>query len=387
MKHQRAILSHRMIITLTLLLNTAILLTRLAIPNPASAGISPSQLQQIQLNSTPLAADVQLQLLKIMQAEPSLARLLDAVQQTLNVATKEKIFDFVAICPALEKPTTTRKDNKQTAGNCIKSYASELLVQAPYFVKPEPRLPAVGKTFDLAPIDLVTHLLLTHANYAICLKPGLTLNETLGFLTHEFTHLAGGKGQVSPIDGVLKYSDQADYVQQILFSSGGEFEAYSAEARVIRKFFSKNEAEKMNELLQFFSSTGEVIQKESLAHYILENLAYRTVFTQRYLELVASNRKNTLLILRDQTEKIKPKLANSLQLLKTNRARLEQFFEQIRGGAKAPASTVAEAQQRLSENQAKTGELEIYLKNLDSLIETNQKNLERLRQRTDPGRP
>jgi len=120
----------------------------------------------------------------------------------------------------------------------------------------------------------------------ICIRPNMTLANVISTFAHEIEHFIGDEEK--EID-LTKFTSEHDYVQKELVSSGGEFEAYQAGAKVDIVLEEYMQRKNYSTLLKFFNDEGELTNENGLKKYILKTLDYESKFINNYRDIIVKS--------------------------------------------------------------------------------------------------
>lgn len=113
----------------------------------------------------------------------------------------------------------------------------------------------------------------------ICIRPKLELGKALGVFIHEVEHFLGDEFLEFK---ALQFNDENDYIEKELMRSGGEYSAYTEEAKYLSELqdrFDYKLSSSLGTNYQNFLQTGD---DEKLKKMILNELGYYKRFVNNY---------------------------------------------------------------------------------------------------------
>jgi len=128
----------------------------------------------------------------------------------------------------------------------------------------------------------------------LCIRPGMILGEAVSTFAHEIQHFLGDEEK--SVDYTI-YENENDYVNKRLVQSGGEFEAYKLEAKVLLKLHNEGLYDSMKDygaLLSFFNEDGEMIDSKGVKTIILDDYNYKEKFITQYRKNIKREYQNAL---------------------------------------------------------------------------------------------
>tara|TARA_Y100000768_G_C23990477_1_gene692181 strand:- start:1826 stop:2893 length:1068 start_codon:yes stop_codon:yes gene_type:complete len=113
----------------------------------------------------------------------------------------------------------------------------------------------------------------------LCIRPGMKFGRVLSVFVHELEHYLGDNNKVYTLDDL---SDPSDFADLELRRSGGEYNAFIEGSKILIQLENQYNWNSYDPILNFFSSSGELVDEEGFVLHILFDLSYMDRFRNNY---------------------------------------------------------------------------------------------------------